>query len=203
MKWWWSPTVVLEEDTEDSWWEIHPDAQGWSHKGYFIRIPRLGTREAEGKNSQRDVYLPHKFYTSIKQTNLWPLMWVFSGHIFFYETSTAFPSFRIHYTDFSKRICADNLTELYYSGSYLEVIQLSTGLIESGDTGVNNYFLKALSESQLGQTGKSIHTLQQASILHPEERRFKRMLAAQYFEAGDYTQSRKRQYLASGNKGQT
>jgi tetratricopeptide (TPR) repeat protein len=84
----------------------------------------------------------------------------------------------------------ENLTELYYSGSYREVIALSAGLIESGDSGVNNYFLKALSESQLGQTGKSIHTLQQASIVHPDESRFKRMLASQYFEAGDYTRAR-------------
>ena len=84
----------------------------------------------------------------------------------------------------------ENLTELYYSGSYREVIDLSAGLIESGDTGVNNYFLKALSESQLGQTGKSILTLQQAMLIHPEKIRFKRMLAAQYFEAGNYTQAR-------------
>jgi tetratricopeptide (TPR) repeat protein len=84
----------------------------------------------------------------------------------------------------------DKLTELYYSGSYLEVIELSAGLIESGDTTINIYFLKALSESQLGQTGKSIHTLQQARIVHPDERRFKRMLASQYFEVGDYTRAR-------------
>jgi tetratricopeptide (TPR) repeat protein len=84
----------------------------------------------------------------------------------------------------------ENLTELYYSGSYQEVIELSTGLINSGDTTVNTYFLKALSESQLGQTGKSIITLQQAALVHPGERRFKRMLAAQYFEAGNYTVAR-------------
>ena len=53
----------------------------------------------------------------------------------------------------------ENLTELYYSGNYGKVIDLSSQQIQSGDTAVNTYYLKALAESQFGQTGASITTL--------------------------------------------
>lgn len=88
-------------------------------------------------------------------------------------------------------LAQENLTELYYLGSYQEVIAGSDQLINSGDTAVNTFYLKALSEAQLGQSPRAIGTLQQALKIHPQERRFTRMLAKQYFEAGDYVNARK------------
>jgi len=85
-----------------------------------------------------------------------------------------------------------NLTEIYYSGDYRRVIELSALQIESGDTAVNTYYLKALSESQFGQTGASVATLEEALALHPESKRLQRMLAVQYFEAGDYVRAQDR-----------
>ena len=85
----------------------------------------------------------------------------------------------------------ENLTDLYYSGNYREVIDASSSLMASGDTAFNTIYLKALSEAQLGQTPEAIETLQQALISHPDDLRFSRMLARQYFDAGDYVQARK------------
>jgi tetratricopeptide (TPR) repeat protein len=84
----------------------------------------------------------------------------------------------------------ENLTDLYYSGSYREVIQVSATLIESGDTAFNTFYLKALSEAQQGQVKEAILTLQQALISHPDDLRFSRMLALQFFDAGNYVQAR-------------
>ena len=84
----------------------------------------------------------------------------------------------------------EQLTELYYTGDYTEVARHSGALIESGDTAVNTFYLKALAESQLGQTGAAIFTLQQGMVLHPENNRLQRMLAVQYFEAGDYVRAK-------------
>jgi tetratricopeptide (TPR) repeat protein len=84
----------------------------------------------------------------------------------------------------------ENLTDLYYSGNYQKVIDASGTLIASGDTAINTFFLKALSEAQLGQPVEAIGTLQQGLNLHPGELRFSRMLARQYFDAGDYVKAR-------------
>jgi tetratricopeptide (TPR) repeat protein len=84
----------------------------------------------------------------------------------------------------------ENLADLYYSGSYREVIQASATLIESGDTVFNTFYLKALSEAQQGQVKEAIGTLQQALISHPDDLRFSRMLARQFFDAGNYVQAR-------------
>jgi tetratricopeptide (TPR) repeat protein len=83
------------------------------------------------------------------------------------------------------------LTEIYYSGDYRQVIELSSRQIEAGDTAVNTFYLKALAESQYGQTGASIATLQQAMAIHPENNRLLRMIGVQYFEAGDYVRAEK------------
>lgn len=83
----------------------------------------------------------------------------------------------------------ENLTEIYYSGDYRHVIELSSLQIQSGDTAVNTYYLKALAESQFGQTGASIATLEKALSIHPASQRLQRMLAVQYFEAGDYVKA--------------
>jgi len=85
----------------------------------------------------------------------------------------------------------ENLTDLYYSGYYQKVIEGSSALIATGDTAFNTFYLKALSEAQLGQPVEAIGTLQQGLNLHPGEQRFSRMLARQYFDAGDYTKARK------------
>lgn len=84
----------------------------------------------------------------------------------------------------------ENLTDLYYSGNYRELINGSDALIASGDTAFNTFYLKALSEAQLGQTPEAILTLQRALALHPGDHRLSRMLARQYFDAGDYAQAR-------------
>ena len=93
--------------------------------------------------------------------------------------------------NYQKTRAQENLTELYYSGSYQKVIALSADQIGSGDTAVNTFYLKALSESQYGQTGASIVTLQRAMAIHPDNTRLLRMIAVQYFEAGDYVRAKK------------
>lgn len=84
----------------------------------------------------------------------------------------------------------ENLTDLYYSGNYRGVIDASASLMASGDTAFNTYYLKALSEAQLGQTPEAIGTLQHALAFYPGEKRISRMLAKQYFDAGDYVRAR-------------
>lgn len=83
----------------------------------------------------------------------------------------------------------EHLTDLYYSGRYLEVVELSKVQMATGDTSINTFYLKALSEVQLGQSPEAIETLLMALSLYPEDIRFKRMLAGQYFESGDYVKS--------------
>jgi len=84
-----------------------------------------------------------------------------------------------------------NLTELYFSGNFGEVIESAAGLIASGDTSFNTFYLKALSEAQLGLPIEAIGTLQTALSPHPGDKRINRMLARQYFNAGDYVKARK------------
>jgi tetratricopeptide (TPR) repeat protein len=84
----------------------------------------------------------------------------------------------------------ENLTELYFSGNYREVIEDAAGLIASGDTSFNTFYLKALSEAQLGQPLEAIGTLQTVLTLHPGDKRISRILARQYFNAGDYVKAR-------------
>jgi tetratricopeptide (TPR) repeat protein len=81
--------------------------------------------------------------------------------------------------------------DLYYTGNYQEVIDASAALIVSGDTASNTFYLKALSESQMGQTLEAIGTLQNGLALHPGEKRLSPMLARQYFDAGAYMKARK------------
>ncbi len=80
----------------------------------------------------------------------------------------------------------EKLTELFYSGSYPEVIELSESLIDSGDTSFTTYYMKALAEIQMGQTAMAIHTLNEAKQFHSGDIRIERMLARQYYDAGDY-----------------
>lgn len=87
-------------------------------------------------------------------------------------------------------LAQENLPDLYYSGNYQKVIESSAGLIASGDTAFNTFYLKALSEAQLGQTQEAIRTLQQALTVHPGKRGLSRMLAGQYFDAGNYVKAR-------------
>lgn len=82
------------------------------------------------------------------------------------------------------------LTDHYYQGDYQYVISQASGLIASGDTSFAAYYLKALSEIQTGQTPESIQTLIKAAEIYPGDARIERILARQYFEAGDYTRSR-------------
>ena len=81
------------------------------------------------------------------------------------------------------------ILDLYYTGRYSQVIELTAESIASGDTTFNTFYLKALSEAQMGEPGKAISTLQDAWQLYPEEGRISRMLAGQYFDAGDYVKA--------------
>ena len=83
----------------------------------------------------------------------------------------------------------DQLTELYYSGAYRDVIDNSDELIKAGDTAFNTYYLKALSEIQMGQSSLAIGTLGAANQYHAGDPRIERMLARQYYEVGDYTRA--------------
>lgn len=83
----------------------------------------------------------------------------------------------------------ENLTELYYSGMYKKVIDLSSQKIQAGDTSFTIFYLKALSEIQSGQSINAIQTLKAAEQIHSEDSRIQRMLALQYFDAGDYSKA--------------
>jgi tetratricopeptide (TPR) repeat protein len=85
----------------------------------------------------------------------------------------------------------EQLSERYYTGDYQYVIESATQLIQSGDTSFTPFYLKALSETQMGQSTEAISTLQLALQYHPGDLRLNRMLAAQYFEAGNYVQARR------------
>lgn len=84
----------------------------------------------------------------------------------------------------------DNLEDLYYAGKYRAVIESAELLITSGDTAFITFYLKALSEIQLGQSPDAIESLQLALQLFPGEKRLSRLLARQYFDAGDYVKAR-------------
>jgi tetratricopeptide (TPR) repeat protein len=55
---------------------------------------------------------------------------------------------------------------------------------------LTSFYLKALSEAQLGQVPQAIETLQDALEIHPGDKRLSRMLAGQYFDAGAYVKAR-------------
>lgn len=81
------------------------------------------------------------------------------------------------------------VSDLYYSGSYKQVIAFTSEAIAAGDTAFNTYYLKALSEVQLGKTPGAISTLEKAQVLFPKNLSVQRMLAAQYEAAGDYVKA--------------
>jgi tetratricopeptide (TPR) repeat protein len=87
--------------------------------------------------------------------------------------------------------CAqENLLDQFYSGNFNRVIQLCSESLADGDTTFNTSCLKALSEAELGLTGDAILTLQKAHLFRPGDARILRMLAGQYFTAGDYLKAR-------------
>lgn len=82
--------------------------------------------------------------------------------------------------------------DLFYSGSYSEVIKQTSVAIVSGDTAFTTHYFKALSEVQLGKTKDAILTLEKCQHLFPNDVRIRQMLAAQYSEAGDFIKARKK-----------
>ena len=84
----------------------------------------------------------------------------------------------------------DLLSERYYQGDFPYVIQSASQRIQSGDTSFTAFYLKALSEIQIGSSNEAIQTLLQAASFHPGDLRLERMLAHQYFESGDYTRAK-------------
>ena len=83
----------------------------------------------------------------------------------------------------------EKLQDLYYSGNYNNVIEQTSEAIASGDTAFNTYHLKALSEVQVGKVKDAILTLELSQKLFPDNIRISRMLAGQYFDAGDYVKA--------------
>lgn len=81
------------------------------------------------------------------------------------------------------------VSDLYYSGSYTQVISSTSEAIAAGDTAYNTHYLKALSEIQLGQTAEAINTLEQARELFQDRPGIPRMLAGQYYDAGYYVKA--------------
>ena len=84
----------------------------------------------------------------------------------------------------------DLLTERSYQGDYPWVIQSASARIQSGDTSFMSFYLKALSEIQIGQSTEAIETLLHAAVVYPDDMRLERMLAQQYYESGDYTRAK-------------
>lgn len=81
------------------------------------------------------------------------------------------------------------ILDQYYSGRYNQVIEHTSKAISAGDTTFNVFYLKALSEAQLGAPEKAILTLQAALHLYPGDERVMRMLAGQYYDAGYYVKA--------------
>lgn len=84
----------------------------------------------------------------------------------------------------------DPLTNHYYQGDFRSVVQTSSQMIQSGDTAFNTFYLKALSEAQLGLVPQAIETLKSALLFYPGDQRLSRILSGQYYDAGDYVQAR-------------
>jgi len=101
------------------------------------------------------------------------------------------PGILLLFSTWNSMCAQENLTGLYYSGSYREVIKQTSALIESGDTAFNTFYLQVLSEAQLGLTAKAIQTLHLGLENHPGDIRMIRMLAGQQFDAGYYPEARK------------
>lgn len=80
----------------------------------------------------------------------------------------------------------DPLLNAYYEGNYEAVILMCRENLARGDSSFNQYYLQALSQVQLGKTGQAAGTLEEAMLQFPEERSVRKLLAAQYFESGDY-----------------
>jgi tetratricopeptide (TPR) repeat protein len=80
----------------------------------------------------------------------------------------------------------EQLMELYHAGSYEEVIRVCTAHIDQGDSAFNNFYLKSLSQIQLGRNNDAIATLEDAGRKYAGDGTISRMLAGQYFDAGAY-----------------
>ena len=78
----------------------------------------------------------------------------------------------------------DPLLDAYYEGNYEEVIRMSGENLARGDSSFNQYYLRALSQVQLGRTGQAAATLEKACREFPEEISLRKLLARQYFDAG-------------------
>lgn len=87
-------------------------------------------------------------------------------------------------------LAQEDLFNHYYAGKYDQVIAATSVTIAAGDTSFSSYYLKALSESQLGRTEDAIATLQKVQEIFPDDSRIIRMLASQFYEAGDYVKAR-------------
>jgi len=87
--------------------------------------------------------------------------------------------------------CQETTLDLYYSGNYRKVQEQTGALIEAGDSAFNTYYLKVLSEAQLGQTAEAIQTLELGLESHPGDLRLIRILAGQQFDAGYYIEAKK------------
>ena len=80
----------------------------------------------------------------------------------------------------------EQLLDLYHAGSYEEVINICSDHMANGDSTFTDFYLKSLSQIQLGRNNDAIATMEKARQLFPGETILSRMLAEQYFEVGAY-----------------
>jgi tetratricopeptide (TPR) repeat protein len=83
----------------------------------------------------------------------------------------------------------ESLHDVYDAGNYIAVIREASDAMASGDTAFQNFYLKALSEIQLGRTDSAVSTLRMAIRSYPEQRIMRRLFAGQLFEAGAYPEA--------------
>lgn len=87
---------------------------------------------------------------------------------------------------FDQLMAQPDISSMYEEGRYEEVIAQATKSLDQNDTFQALYYLKALSESHLGRTGRAIHTAEQGRVVHASDVRLGRLLARLYLEAGNY-----------------
>jgi tetratricopeptide (TPR) repeat protein len=84
----------------------------------------------------------------------------------------------------------DTPLDHFYSGNYQQVIDQATVAIDQGQRTQDLFYVKALSEIQLGRAPHAIRTLEEALDHYPNNHRITRLLANQYDDAGDFVKAK-------------
>jgi tetratricopeptide (TPR) repeat protein len=96
----------------------------------------------------------------------------------------------LFFASFFKVSSQEPVRDLFFAGEYRKVAELAAEALLAGDTAIDLFYFKALAEAQMGQTGKSVTTLEEALRYHSANPRIMRMLAGQYDRAGNYPGAR-------------